>query len=155
MKKNIKGFGPHLIIDGYGADPQCLEDENLMYAILDELPELIGMNKIDKPNVYKFDQKEIAGISIFGFCVGKSGIINKLFSSFFEKKLVGSVLIVESHISIHTYSKKDCVFIDVFSCKDFDTKKAIDFFEKAYKIKKMDVQVLKRGKKFPVNNLHG
>ena len=153
MTKEIKNFGPHLIIDGYGADPKCLEDEKLMYSILDELPGLIGMHKIDKPKVYKFDQTEIAGASIFGFCYPQKNIFQKFFAGL-NFKVVGSVLIVESHISIHTYSKKDCIFIDIFSCKDFDIQKAIDFLGDKYKIEHMEIQLIKRGKKFPIYNLH-
>lgn len=156
-KGRTKIFGPHLIIDGYDADSDLLDDKELMYSVLDELPELIGMHKIDKPKVYKFDQTDIAGASIFGFCIFKNGFFKKFLfflSKFFNSKLVGSVLIVESHISIHTYSKKDTIFIDIFSCKDFDTQKAINYLKEKYKIKVMDVQLIQRGKYFPVNNLH-
>ena len=55
----------------------CIEtivkEEGVLYNIsikngLVELPELIDMHKINKPKVYKFDQIDIAGASIFGFC---------------------------------------------------------------------------------------
>ena len=59
------------------------------------IPSSIGMNIILAPHVYKTD----------------SG-------------LGGIVVIAESHISVVTIEECKMVYIDVFSCKDFDTEKA-------------------------------
>jgi hypothetical protein len=34
----MNGFGPQLMLDGYGCDQRRLQDLNLIYRILDELP---------------------------------------------------------------------------------------------------------------------
>ena len=36
----------HLIIDGYGSDPEILQSEEFIYRLLDEYPAEIGMTKI-------------------------------------------------------------------------------------------------------------
>lgn len=48
--KNIP-FGLHLMLDAYNCDPETLNDQNLVYNILDTLPEKIGMRKLMKPYV--------------------------------------------------------------------------------------------------------
>ena len=77
------GFGPHLMLDGYGCDKKKLQDLNLVYRILDDLPERIGMTKIMPPYVFKY-----------------SGVKPE------DWGLSGFVLIAESHVSIHTFPEK-------------------------------------------------
>ena len=50
----MNGFGPHLMMDGYGCDKKKLHDLNLIYRLLDELPTRIGMTKIMPPYVFKY-----------------------------------------------------------------------------------------------------
>lgn len=89
----------HLLVDGYGADPNLLADQTLIAEFLDEFPSLIGMNKISSPHVYNYvgEVPEDWGVS-------------------------GFVVIAESHISIHTFPDRRYVNIDIFSCKEFDDK---------------------------------
>ena len=35
----MTGFGPHLMLDGYGCERRKLEDLDLIYRILEELPQ--------------------------------------------------------------------------------------------------------------------
>ena len=125
-----QSYGPHLTIDAYGADPAKLADVGLLFETLDRLPGLIGMQKIGPPQMAQFTDPDKAGIS-------------------------GIVMIVESHISIHTYANKDCFFMDVFSCKPFDTEKVIAHVKEIYGPKELDITVVERGKRFPSENLHG
>ena len=120
------GFGPHLMLDGYGCDKQKLQDLNLIYRILDELPTQIGMTKIMPPYVFKY-----------------SGLRPE------DWGLSGFVLIAESHISIHTFPEKNFVSVDIFSCKYFDAEFAAAYFKQAFGIAKIDVTVLDRGTEFP------
>ncbi len=124
----MKNFGLHLTLDGYGADPDKLEDIGLLFETLDALPGLIGMQKIGFPHIARFKQEEIAGIS-------------------------GIIMIVESHVSIHTYSKKDFLSADVYSCRRFDHAKVVRHLKRVYKIKEVEMNLVARGKKFPVRNL--
>ena len=122
-------YGPHLTIDAYGADPVKLADVGLLFETLDELPGLIGMQKIGPPQMARFKESDKAGIS-------------------------GIVMIVESHISVHTYANKDCFFMDVFSCKPFDHQKVIEHMKRVYAPKELEINIVERGKRFPAQNLH-
>jgi len=120
------GFGPHLMLDCYGCPKDKLADMDLIFNTLDTFPAKIGMHKIMPPYVFKYFGKvpEDWGIS-------------------------GVVLIAESHISIHTFPDKEHAFIDIFSCKDFDTdfarKQLLDVFEADHH----EVVLLNRGVEFP------
>ena len=120
------GFGPHLMLDGYGCDRKKLQDLNLIYRILDELPARIGMTKIMPPYVFKY-----------------SGVKPE------DWGLSGFVLIAESHISIHTFPEKSFVSVDIFSCKTFDLEFAGEYFKEAFAMEKVECNVLDRGTEFP------
>ncbi|MDD3487489.1 MAG: S-adenosylmethionine decarboxylase [Candidatus Moranbacteria bacterium] len=125
-------FGVHLTLDGYGGNPEKLNDPNLMEKFLNELPELMGMEKLTEP-VVKYaeprNMKDSGGYS-------------------------GFVMIVESHISIHTFPKKKFVSIDAYTCKDdMDREKVEKYFRDAYDLQELEVQFFKRGLKFPKEDL--
>ena len=101
----------HLLVDGYGADPELLANESFIEEFLDEFPSLIGMNKISSPHVYNYvgDVPEDWGVS-------------------------GFVVIAESHISIHTFPTRQYVNIDIFSCKEFDDKGTLDKLQSKFNL---------------------
>ncbi len=129
MRQNQKthAYGPHLLLDCYGADSDKLADVGLVFRFLDKLPELIGMQKIGPPQIAKFDDPKIAGVT-------------------------GIVMIVTSHISIHTYALKKCFFMDVFSCQEFDRKAVEKHTRTTFGVTHMESRLVSRGKKFPVEN---
>jgi deoxyhypusine synthase len=118
--KSIHGFGNHLIIDGFNS--KKLDDKELIKKVLLELPEIMGMKIISEPVVveHKAEKEEESGIT-------------------------GVVLIAESHVSIHTYPKKEYVTIDVFSCKEFDVDKAVEYLKECFDMGKVEKQFMKRG----------
>ncbi|HEY3215357.1 MAG TPA: adenosylmethionine decarboxylase [Candidatus Eisenbacteria bacterium] len=120
------GFGPHLMLDGYGCDKAKLEDLNLIYRILEELPDRIGMTRIMPPYVFKYSGLRAEDWGISGF-----------------------VLIAESHISIHTFPEKNFVSVDIFSCKPFDADFASHYLKTAFEMAKVESKVLDRGTEFP------
>ena len=120
-------FGLHVTIDASGCDKRKLASYSLVYDILNNLPGKIGMTKMTLPYVAKWLDKFSNGTE------GMSGI----------------VMIAESHISIHTFPDQDYVFMDVFSCRNFDTESAIKYLVSAFGAKKYTKNVLKRGLDFP------
>ena len=122
----MNGFGPHLMLDGYGCDKDKLSDLNAIYKILDELPARIGMTRIMPPYVFRYSGLKPEDWGISGF-----------------------VLIAESHISIHTFPEKNFVSVDIFSCKMFDAEFATDYFRDAFGMEKVESNVLDRGTEFP------
>src|SRR6266699_3114995 len=107
-------FGPHLTLDLSECDRRKLSDLSHIYDLLDELPDVIGMHKITPPYTFIYrpgDNPSEWGVS-------------------------GFVIIAESHISIHTFPDRNSAFVDIFSCKQFDTHKA-------------DKKLSGRGKEYP------
>ncbi|MBI5787292.1 MAG: adenosylmethionine decarboxylase [Candidatus Schekmanbacteria bacterium] len=120
------GFGQHLMVDGYGCNPQKLQDINLIYGLLEELPENIDMHKIMPPYVFRYEGLKPEDWGISGF-----------------------VLIAESHISIHTFPEKGYLSLDIFSCKKFEMEKAMSYVKEAFEIKTFEKNLLNRGLEFP------
>ena len=111
----------HVIIDGYGGDPDQLSDENVVRVILDQYPEMMGMTKITQPKVleYRGTKPEDWGVS-------------------------GYVMIAESHISMHTFPERGLVWADIFSCKDFDPVPVLEDFKQRFGLQTLDVRTLER-----------
>jgi S-adenosylmethionine decarboxylase len=111
----------HVIVDGYGGDPDQLADENVVRVILDEVPKMMGMTKITQPMVLRYtgSKPEDWGVS-------------------------GYVMIAESHIAMHTFPERKLVWADVFSCKDFDAQPVLDELKRRFSLRRMDVQSIPR-----------
>jgi S-adenosylmethionine decarboxylase len=65
-----------------------------------------------------------------------------------DKGITGFVVIAESHLSIHTFVEKGYAFVDLFSCKPFDTDMARDIIIKAFISKRPKVYMIERGAGF-------
>jgi len=111
----------HVIVDGYGGDPDQLADENAVRVILDQVPEMMGMTKITQPMVLRYtgSKPEDWGVS-------------------------GYVMIAESHISMHTFPERRLIWADVFSCKDFDPEPVLEELKRRFSLRTMDVQSIPR-----------
>ncbi len=116
----------HLVIDGFGAEPERLQDLAMVFDLLDNYPAHIGMTKIMPPYVFRYTgiKPEDWGVS-------------------------GVVLIAESHISIHTFPDKQYINIDIFSCKAFDATLALQFMKDKFGITNANAHVLERGLEYP------
>ncbi|MBI4202412.1 MAG: S-adenosylmethionine decarboxylase [Chloroflexi bacterium] len=112
----------HLVIDGHGADKTVLENPEAIYQFLDEYPDAIGMTKIMPPHVYIYAGQNPQDVGVSGF-----------------------VIIAESHISVHTFPQRQYVNIDVFSCKEFDTGRALEELKGKFGIETLRSWVLDRG----------
>lgn len=113
----------HLVLDGYGADPKRLQDENLVHQMLDEYPDTIGMTKISEPFVYRYDTGSVPN----------------------DWGVSGFVLIAESHISVHTFPDRGYLNVDIFSCKAFDSEAAVRELKGRFGIDSVKTAVLDRG----------
>ena len=112
----------HLVVDGYGGDPEKLRDVDVVRNFLEEYPSAIGMTKISPPQVHTYR----------GYVPEDWG-------------LSGFVLIAESHISIHTFPDRRYINVDIFSCKDFDSILTTRDVEKTFSLPQVKVWVLDRG----------
>ncbi len=126
-------FGEHITIDGYGGAFEKLEDRECVLAVISDLPEILGMIKICEPELVRFegnDKKDPGGWS-------------------------GYVMIAESHISIHTFSRRGFLSADVYSCQNgLDIEKIRDYFRAKFDLKDMEVNHIKRGTRYPDENIY-
>ena len=121
-----ESFGPHITIDLKGCPKEVLSNYDLHFEYLKKLPELIQMTPITQPYVFPY-----------------SGLVPS------DKGITGIVIIAESHLSIHSFEEKGYSFIDIFSCKDFDTEKAIQVTLEMFKPETYELNMVKRGIDFP------
>ena len=112
----------HLLIDGYGADPELLADQQLIAEFLDEFPSQIGMTKISSPQVHNYVGAVPEDWGVSGF-----------------------VIIAESHISIHTFPDRQYVNIDIFSCKEFDDQSTLDKLQTKFNLTNVRSWSVRRG----------
>jgi S-adenosylmethionine decarboxylase len=126
MKRQTYGYGPHLMLDLNDCNSAILDDLEACFRLLNELPEKIGMTKITQPYVFRY-----------------SGLIPE------DEGITGVTIIAESHISLHTYPKKNFVFVDIFSCKPFDVEGARDHVIQFFQSKSPSVHTQERGAAFP------
>lgn len=131
-ENNTMQFGVHYMLDGYDADPELLADKQKLQNILDTVPEDMKMYAISTPLIVEVgpnNQKDPGGLS-------------------------GFVMIAESHISFHTFPNRKFVTIDVYTCQnDLDTDKLTSLFIDAFGIKDYDVNVVKRGVRYPAEDI--
>lgn len=115
-----RGFGRLFIIDGIIKDVDSFNIENVK-NFLNDCPDRIKMTKITPPMVY-----EIGG------------------------KIIGMIIIAESHISFHGDLNTGEFYIDVFSCTFFNYYEAKEVVKKyfPYIEHKVKIDFLERGLEF-------
>lgn len=121
-------LGPHLTLDLYGCDKKNLADRDFIFKVLDELPGQLGMNKFSAPQITEVPEQ------------GEN--------SFDRGGITGFVILIESHMSIHTFPEDRYASFDIFSCKDFDTSYASKLLMKMLGAKKVEKNFLVRGREF-------
>ncbi len=57
----------------------------------------------------------------------------------------GFVIIAESHISIHTFPRKDYINIDIFSCQPFNHERALEDVREMFGLTEVKTWLLDRG----------
>lgn len=99
-------YGPHLVLDLVGCNPDKVSSARYMYDFLVRLSGAIGMNLMRKPHLdlYNGVHPDWSGWS-------------------------GSVHIQESHMTFHAFDW-GYLCLDIFSCKDFDFEAAVAWIKK-------------------------
>jgi S-adenosylmethionine decarboxylase len=112
----------HLIIDGFGGNVEKMWDQDLVHRFLIEYPSALGMTRITEPRVLEYNGPHPGDAGVSGF-----------------------VIIAESHISIHTFPRKNYVNIDIFSCRAFDHDRALEDAKKLFELEDVQTWLLDRG----------
>jgi len=120
-KEKSKIYGKELIMDLYDCDQKILGSKKKILEYLNKICNLIKVKKYKKPIIKRF-----------GF--GKDFTLG---FSFLQ-------LIESSSITGHISEIWNRAFINIFSCKLFDDKKAENFTKKFLKAKKIKSRVLLR-----------
>ena len=112
----------HLVIDGFRGDIAKMWDSELVRTFLIECPDRLGMTRITDPKVldYQAPKSQDSGVS-------------------------GFVIIAESHISIHTFPRRNYVNIDIFSCLPFDHERALSEVKSLFDLEEVKTWLLDRG----------
>lgn len=117
-----KTRGIHLIIDAYGIEEKKLKDTEAIKNLLGSLPKRFKMRPLRQPMVAKVTSDKYHDWGISGF-----------------------VMLYESHISLHTWPSERYVAMDVYSCKDFNDKKVVEYLKKYWGCKKIKTKMITRG----------
>jgi len=126
-------FGEHFMLDGYGGDEHILDDRDVVLRSLEDILVVLDMHKLADPVVYRAEGNDVKDPG------GWSGF----------------VIIMESHISIHTFPKRGFVSIDAYTCKaGLNTKAIRAYFTGVFNLKDSEVNFVKRGTQYPNQNLY-
>lgn len=121
----MNDFGLHLMMDCKTLDNVLIGNLSYIFNFINTLPEKIGMTKITQPYVFPY-----------------SGLKEE------DKGITGTVIIAESHISIHTFTEKNYFFIDLFSCKTFGVERVLDIIVETFNVTSYEHHLIKRGVNF-------
>lgn len=125
-------FGEHITLDGYDGDYDLLNNKDYVLDCLNKLPAELGMHKLAEPEIYHADDN---GLKDPG---GWSGF----------------VVIMESHISVHTFPGRRFISADVYTCKNGTDVEAVkNYFIEKFKLGDVEVNFIKRGTRYPLHNL--
>jgi S-adenosylmethionine/arginine decarboxylase-like enzyme len=117
-------YGYELIINASGCDPAVMTRKKLEQFIA-ELCERIDMNRAlvpyfwDEENGGATDKPHLKGVSAFQF-------------------------IETSNVVIHTLTALEVVFLNIFSCKEFDQRTVEDYVKKFFGARQVDSQLITR-----------
>lgn len=101
-------FGKEVQIDLYNCDAQAIRSEKRILDFVIQLCDLIKMRRYGDAHIVRFgDEGRVYGYSMFQ-------------------------LIETSNVSGHFAEETNSAYINIFSCKDFDKDKALDFCKKFF-----------------------
>lgn len=122
MNSMKKTFGWHLMLDLFECDAGLIQQREAVANFARELCALIKMRRFGEPLIEKF---------------GAPGSIAEGYS------LVQ--LIETSAMVAHFSDRTGAIYLDIFSCKEFDPKITKKFVTKYFKAKKLRSRFIKRG----------
>lgn len=124
------GRSTHLRINIAGCDKKLLNDKKYLKKFLNKMPKKIGMTVIQKAKV-------------IGYVAAEE----------LDSGYSGSSILAESHCYAHTFPNRKFAFIDVFSCKHFDSGLAAAYIVETFKAQKYKMWVDERDDLFEDYNV--
>lgn len=114
-----------LIMDARCNNTQVLSDQRLLSLWMLRLCRVIKMTPVDEPVVKLFPPPASSKITGWG--------------------LSGVQFLAESSIVVHTYPEHSYIYLNLFSCKEFSAKAAIEFIVKTLGVTVKTSYLFKRG----------
>ena len=126
-------FGEHITLDGYGGDPQRLNEKEKVSSALSGLCDALHMHPLmEAPMVVSGPDNHLKDPG------GWSGFL----------------MIAESHISIHTFPRRRFISADIYSCQTgIDQALIVSFLTDAFCLEDVETHFIKRGLKYPEHNV--
>ena len=119
--ENKKPWGMMLSIDAHNCNPQTIRSKEKLIEYVNELCKLIDMKKYGPTWIEHFGQdKKVEGYSL---------------AQFIETSLISS----------HLANETNSAYIDIFSCKFFDSSKATQFTADFFESNKFTHNIIFRG----------
>lgn len=112
----MKTIGRHLIAEYYQCDGNVLDDVTAIRSAM-------------------LDAARAVGATILG----------EAFHQFDPHGVSGTVVIAESHLSIHTWPENGYVAVDIYTCGGLDPRKGFDLLYERLRAKSSRVQEILRG----------
>ena len=112
----MKTLGRHLIAEYYGCEAEILDDPGAVMEHMKEAARISGATVVGEAS-HRFSP---CGVS-------------------------GTVLIAESHLSVHTWPKQRYVAVDIFTCGGLDPRPGFEYLGKALEASSLRMQEILRG----------
>jgi len=114
----LNSWGFHMMIDMSSCNKK-MDDEDDVRAFFDVLIQILDMKKLSSITIKRVDSEEGRGLSAVQ-------------------------LITTSSITFHGDDVNKCVYLDVFSCKDFDRPKVLSLVQKYFTPKRISHKFIYR-----------
>lgn len=114
--ERLETLGRHLIAEFYDCDRVLLDDVERMRALLRRAAEIVGAT-----------------------------IVGDTFHSFSPQGVSGTVVIAESHLSVHTWPESGYVAVDIFTCGGLDPQPGFVYLGQRLAAGSARVQEIVRG----------
>jgi len=109
-------LGRHFIAEFYNCSSSIIDNVNAVEKIMTDAALLSGTN-----------------------------IIRPFFHTFSPQGVSGIIVISESHFAVHTWPEHSYAAVDLFSCSDFNYRKALTHIRDEFKSQDYSVRLIKRG----------
>jgi len=125
---NDKPFGYSYFLDMYGCKDGVADDMELTYRFLERLVDRIGMTRMSQPVVIHAPTEN--GKELYPEKAGVSGWVP----------------LIESGIQIHSIEPTHFITLDVYSCKEFDSKVILEYAKECFGFTEHEEHFFVRGK---------
>jgi S-adenosylmethionine/arginine decarboxylase-like enzyme len=115
----LRTWGKHLMIDAAGAAAHTIRNPSTIHDFNKALVKRIDMVAYGTPQIVRFGSGNKAGYTLVQ-------------------------LIETSNICAHFVEENNSMYLDVFSCKDFDPATVKDTVEEYFQVKRLKMNVLTR-----------